>query len=319
MTSVDPLLQSEKNLDAIFIKINEIISALAETIRDDDTLTDCAVRIRNLHNEVKSYIETGQDIVDAVVVNAGSDATPGSLIMFGDDECGDVKDFVMATGRLLGRCHSGTGHAEPVIIGDGFAITENEDDTCTLTTASGRNFFVKNEEFDNVGDEIEIPQYISSMQYQLTGGGSSACKTTNLALSCSGGSGETQIGTLPVVAGDLVRVVIPAAVGASLTTDAANIAGGDCVIYINGVEKVRAKGGTGGHVSNSTSFTIAGGSGGTKPTGMASWNGGVGRRDSAGTAFGAGVREIGSGCGGNVSSASGAVTAAATGFVILRY
>lgn len=220
-------------------------------------------------------------------------------------------------GALLGRCLASDGNAQIVNIGNGLGMSHDEEtDECTLTIATGFNSFVRNVETDTT---FTVPPFITLMKYQCTGGGASGFKPTNLALSCSGGSGETQIGSLTVAAGDTVRVIIPAAVGASLTTDAANIAGGDVEIRVNGVTKVLAKGGPGGLTSSSTSTTFAGGSGGTTPAGMARWDGGVGRRDSAGTAFGAGVRGEGSGCGGNVSSASGAVTAAGCGFVIISY
>lgn len=363
MTSVNPISPTEQQVQSPFEGLNALIVATQTAIRDDNTLTDCIVRLRNLHSEVINAIDTGNTnsiggisvaqpktfnkitewsndpdcdtLQDAIIPgftllgNARDDAddtdetdkTVNNVAL--DDNLAmeiitDVHTLKMAEmpyGTLKGRCHEGTGAPENIAIGNGFAIT-TDGDTCTLTTAAGRALFVRNTTTD---ETFTIPDFITLMQYQITGGGSSACKTTNLNLSCSGGSGETQIGSLTVASGDVIRVIIPAAVGASLTTDAANIAGGDVEIRVNGVTKVLAKGAEGGLTSNSTSFVFPGGTGGTTPTDMAQWDGGVGRRDSAGTAFGAGVRGLGSGCGGNVSSASGAVTAAGCGFAIIKY
>ena len=223
----------------------------------------------------------------------------------------------LSFGTLLGRCIDSDGNAQLVNVGNGLGLVhDSETDECTIALALGLNSFVRNTEVDTT---FTIPDFITLMKYQATGGGASACKKTTLANNCSGGGGETQIGSLTVAAGDVIRVIIPAAVGASVTTDANNIAGGDVEIKVNGVTKVLAKGGPGGLGSTGGATVFSGGSGGTTPVGMSSWNGGVGRRDSSGTAFGAGVRGNGSGCGGNASSIDGSVTAAGCGFVIISY
>ena len=363
MTSVNPVSPTEQQTQSPFEGLNSLIVATQTSIRDDNTLTDCLVRLRNLHSEVKNAITTGNinsvggvsvaqpktlnkvtqwsadpdcdTLQDAIIPgftllgNArddsgdtdGTDKTVNNVSL--DDNLAmeivtDVHTLKMADmpyGTLKGRCHAGTGAPNNINIGNGFAITEDGDD-CTITTSAGRALFVRNTTTD---ESFTIPDFITLMQYQITGGGSSGCKTTNLTHACSGGSGETQIGSLTVASGDVIRVIIPAAVGSSLTTDEPNIAGGNVEIKVNGVTKVLAKGAAGGLTSNSTSFTFPGGTGGTTPASMAHWDGGVGRRDSSGTAFGAGVRGIGSGCGGNVSSASGAVTEAGCGFIIIKY
>ena len=366
MTSVNPISPTEQQVQSPFEGLNALIVATQTAIRDDNTLTDCIVRLRNLHSEVINAIDTGNTnsiggisvaqpktfnkitewsndpdcdtLQDAIIPgftllgNASDDAddtdetdkTVNNVAL--DDNLAmeiitDVHTLKMAEmpyGTLKGRCHEGTGAPENIAIGNGFAIS-TDGDTCTLTTAAGRALFVRNSTFDNTADPIIIPDFITILQYQLTGGGSSAYLDTTLNQNCSGGGGETQIGSISVESGDEIVLIIPAPVGASLSADAVNIAGGDVVLKVNGVTKVLAKGAAGGLSSSAGDTVFPGGTGGTTPTDMAHWDGGVGRRDSAGTSFGSGIRGLGSGCGGNASSISGEVAAAGCGFAILRY
>ena len=321
MTSVNPVSPTEQQTQSPFEAINDLIEALTVSIRPDNTLTDCIVRLRNLHGEVLAALAGSGVIFNAVSAVDDAELHPrtlGNILVWNDPDCGIVQDIVIPENTIIGRCAEGNGPIEVVTVGNGLSITPTEGG-CEITTTAGRQLFVRNATFNNTADPIIIPDFITILQYQLTGGGSSAYLDTTLSQNCSGGSGETQIGSISVESGDEVVLIIPSPVGASLSVNAVNIAGGDVVLKVNGVTKVLAKGAAGGLSSSAGDTVFPGGTGGTTPTDMASWVGGVGRRDSAGTAFGAGVRGLGSGCGGNTSSISGDVTPAGCGFGILRY
>lgn len=281
MTSVSPVTPLEQETQSPFEALNALIIALQTTTRDDDELTDNLIRIRSLHSEVLALIDVGQ--------------------------------VSLLEGSLYGR-GVGYGPTEVIRVGDGLSVITVGEQAILQTTA-GRAIFVRN---TPGAYTVVVPAFITMFQYQLTAGGASGYKDSTATHACSGGAGQTQIGSFVVQAGDVVSVSIGAVVGATLVSGAPNIAGADATISVNGIVVVRAVGGIGGQTSSSISTEFLGGYGGTTPTDMAQWVGGIGRNQSAGLAFGSGMREEGSGCGGNVNSVGG-VTAAGSGFVILRY
>lgn len=142
------------------------------------------------------------------------------------------------------------------------------------------------------GNTWTVPAGVTSLKIEGWGSGASGCNSASNTAAGAGGGGEYAAEpSITVKQGDVVTWTVPAGgAGGFNTTD-----GGDAILYVNGVEVLRAHGGKKG-------TTSGGGKGGTGSTNTIHFDGGKGGNgNGAGGGSSAGTKASGN-AGGNGSA-----------------